>query len=45
MWFQVELPAPVMLTEMQFTASMVGGGDGSPGDIDVSARLRGSGLV
>ena len=31
MWFQVELPAPVMLTELQFTASMVGGGDGSPG--------------
>ena len=31
MWFQVELPAPVMLTEVQFTASMVGGGDNSPG--------------
>ena len=31
MWFQVELPAPVMLTELQFTASMAGGGDGSPG--------------
>ena len=30
MWFQVELPAPVMLTEVQFTASMVGGEDGSP---------------
>jgi glucose/arabinose dehydrogenase/mono/diheme cytochrome c family protein len=31
MWFQVELPAPVMLTEVQFTASMAGGGDNSPG--------------
>ena len=31
MWFQVELPAPVMLTEVQFTASMAAGGDNSPG--------------
>jgi glucose/arabinose dehydrogenase/mono/diheme cytochrome c family protein len=26
MWFQVELPAPVMLTEIRFTSSAVGGG-------------------
>jgi hypothetical protein len=29
MWLQVELPAPVMLTEIQFTASTVGGGRGT----------------
>jgi len=30
MWLQVELPSPVMLTEVQFTSSAVGGGRGSP---------------
>jgi mono/diheme cytochrome c family protein len=31
MWFQIELPAPVPLTEVQFTSSVVGGGrSGSP---------------
>jgi hypothetical protein len=30
MWLQVELPSPVMLTEIQFTSSTVGGGRGSP---------------
>jgi len=30
MWLQVELPAPVMLTEIQFTSSTVGGGRGTP---------------
>jgi hypothetical protein len=29
MWLQVELPSPVMLTEIQFTSSTVGGGRGS----------------
>ena len=29
MWLQVELPAPVMLTEIQFTSSTVGGGRGT----------------
>jgi len=28
MWLQVELPATVMLTEIQFTSSAVGGGRG-----------------
>jgi len=32
MWFQIELPAPVMLTEIQFTSSPVGGrGGATPG--------------
>jgi mono/diheme cytochrome c family protein len=26
MWFQIELPAPLRLTEIQFTSSLVGGG-------------------
>jgi len=30
MWLQVELPAPLMLTEMQFTSSSAGGGRGGP---------------
>jgi len=31
MWFQIELPAPLMLTEIQFTSTLVGGGrSGSP---------------
>jgi mono/diheme cytochrome c family protein len=30
MWFQVELPAPVLLTEVQFGSLMVGGGRGGP---------------
>ena len=30
MWLQVELPAPVRLTELQFTASTIGGGRGGP---------------
>jgi mono/diheme cytochrome c family protein/glucose/arabinose dehydrogenase len=30
MWLQVELPAPVTLTELQFTSSTVGGGRGGP---------------
>jgi mono/diheme cytochrome c family protein len=31
MWFQIELPAPLALTEIQFTSSAVGGGrTGSP---------------
>jgi mono/diheme cytochrome c family protein len=30
MWFQIELPAPVMLTEIQFTSSMIGGRAGAP---------------
>jgi mono/diheme cytochrome c family protein len=29
MWLQVELPSPVMLTEIQFTSSTTGGGRGS----------------
>jgi hypothetical protein len=29
MWFQIELPAPVMLTEIQFTSSSVGGRGGT----------------
>jgi len=29
MWLQIELPAPVMLTEIQFTSSTVGGGRGA----------------
>src|SRR3954470_5513731 len=28
MWLQIELPAPVMLTEIQFTSSAIGGGRG-----------------
>ena len=43
MWFQIELPAPLMLTEMQFTSSTVGGGAGAPG-LDLPARLSGAGL-
>jgi mono/diheme cytochrome c family protein len=31
MWFQIELPAPVMLAEIQFTSSMIGGRSGVPG--------------
>ena len=31
MWFQIELPAPVMLAEIQFTSSMIGGRGGVPG--------------
>ena len=31
MWFQIELPAPVMLAEIQFTSSMIGGRAGAPG--------------
>ncbi len=31
MWFQIELPAPVMLTEVQFTSSSIGGRAGAPG--------------
>jgi mono/diheme cytochrome c family protein len=30
MWFQVELPSPVMLTEIQFTSSSIGGRGGAP---------------
>jgi mono/diheme cytochrome c family protein/glucose/arabinose dehydrogenase len=30
MWFQIELPAPVMLAEIQFTASTIGGRAGVP---------------
>jgi mono/diheme cytochrome c family protein len=30
MWFQVELPAPVMLTEIQFNSPPQGGGRGNP---------------
>ena len=30
MWFQIELPAPVMLAEIQFTSSMIGGRAGAP---------------
>ena len=30
MWFQIELPAPLMLTEIQFTSSAVGGRGGAP---------------
>jgi len=30
MWLQIELPAPVMLTEMQFTSSAIGGRGGTP---------------
>jgi mono/diheme cytochrome c family protein len=30
MWFQVELPAPTRLTEIQFTASTIGGGRNGP---------------
>ena len=30
MWFQIELPAPVMLTEIQFTSSTTGGRGGVP---------------
>ena len=29
MWLQIELPAPVMLTEMQFTSSSIGGRGGT----------------
>jgi len=30
MWFQIELPSPVTLTEIQFTSSSVGGRAGTP---------------
>ena len=40
MWFQVELPAPVMLTELQFTSSMIGGGDGLPGHRPSRGAMR-----
>jgi mono/diheme cytochrome c family protein/glucose/arabinose dehydrogenase len=30
MWFQIELPAPVTMTEIQFTSSTVGGRGGAP---------------
>jgi mono/diheme cytochrome c family protein/glucose/arabinose dehydrogenase len=30
MWFQIELPAPRMLTEIQFTSSSIGGRGGAP---------------
>ena len=30
MWFQIELPAPVTLTEIQFTSSSIGGRAGAP---------------
>ena len=30
MWFQIELPAPAMLAEIQFTSSMIGGRAGVP---------------
>ena len=30
MWFQIELPAPVMVTEIQFTSSSIGGRGGAP---------------
>jgi mono/diheme cytochrome c family protein len=30
MWFQIELPAPLMLTEIQFDSPMQGGGRGNP---------------
>jgi mono/diheme cytochrome c family protein/glucose/arabinose dehydrogenase len=31
MWFQIELPTPVMLAEIQFTSSLIGGRAGVPG--------------
>ena len=43
MWFQIELPAPVMLTEIQFTSSTIGGGAARAG-LDLSARLSGAGV-
>ncbi len=30
MWFQIELPAPLVLTEIQFTSSAIGGRSGLP---------------
>ena len=30
MWFQIELPAPLVLTEIQFTSSTIGGRGGAP---------------
>ena len=30
MWFQIELPAPALLTELQFTSSSIGGRAGAP---------------
>jgi hypothetical protein len=38
MWFQVELPAPVTLTEMQFTASTFGGGRAGPPAVSTYPR-------
>jgi F5/8 type C domain len=38
MWLQVELPAPVMLTEMQFTSSTIGGGRGGPPPVPTHPR-------
>ena len=38
MWLQIELPAPVMLTEMQFTSSTIGGGRGGPPPVPTYPR-------
>ena len=40
MWFQIELPAPVTLTEIQFTSSAVGGRAGAPATWTFPRRYR-----
>ncbi|MBI4623581.1 MAG: discoidin domain-containing protein [Verrucomicrobia bacterium] len=38
MWFQIEFPAPMMLTEIQFTSSTIGGGRGGPPPVSTFPR-------
>jgi mono/diheme cytochrome c family protein/glucose/arabinose dehydrogenase len=38
MWLQIELPAPVLLTEIQFTSSSTGGGRGGPPAVSTFPR-------
>lgn len=33
MWFQIELPAPVRLTEIQFESELIGGRGGAPATV------------
>ena len=40
MWFQIELPAPVMLTEIQFTSSTIGGRGGAAPASTFPRRIR-----
>jgi len=38
MWLQIELPASVTLTEIQFTSSTIGGGRGGPPPVSTYPR-------